>query len=84
MNTHDDLLNNDEMCSFYEDDIENMCSNKEYDTRGDRHMSTQGKFIEILSFRHFARYMQFSKTDPRGVKKEISTSIHVSVVMELV
>lgn len=34
MNTHDDLLNNDEMCSFYEDDIENMCSNKEYDTRG--------------------------------------------------
>ena len=35
MNTHDDLLNNDEMCSFYEDDIENMCSNKEYDTRRD-------------------------------------------------
>ena len=34
MNTHDDLLNNDEMCSFYEDDIENMCSNKEYDTDG--------------------------------------------------
>ncbi len=34
MNTHDDLLNNDEMCSFYEDDIENMCSNKEYDTCG--------------------------------------------------
>ena len=35
MNTHDDLLNNDEMCSFYEDDIENMFSNKEYDTRRD-------------------------------------------------
>lgn len=35
MNNHDDLLNNDEMCSFYEDDIENMCSNKEYDTYGD-------------------------------------------------
>ena len=34
MNTHDDLLNNDEMCSFYEDDIENMCSNKEYDACG--------------------------------------------------
>ena len=40
MNTHDDLLNNDEMCSFYEDDIENMCSNKEYDTCGD-----SGSFI---------------------------------------
>ena len=35
MNTHDDLLNNDEMCSFYEDDIENMCSNKEYDATRD-------------------------------------------------
>ena len=22
MNTHDDLLNNDEMCSFYEDDTQ--------------------------------------------------------------
>lgn len=31
MNTHDNLLNNDEMCSFQGDDIENMCSNKEYD-----------------------------------------------------
>lgn len=85
MNTQENLLNSEaQKCSFCEDDIENMCSNKEHDTCGDRHMSTQGKFIEILSFRHFARYMQFSKTDPRGVKKEISTSIHVSVVMELV
>ena len=64
--------------------VKDLVTSSTHDTRGDRHMSTQGKFIEILSFRHFARYMQFSKTDPRGVKKEISTSIHVSVVMELV
>ena len=64
--------------------VENLVTSSTHDTYRDRHMSTQGEFIEILSFRHFARYMQFSKTDPRGVKKEISTSIHVSVVMELV
>ena len=64
--------------------VKDLVTSSTHDTCGDRHMSTQGEFIEILSFRHFARYMQFSKTDPRGVKKEISTSIHVSVVMELV
>ena len=73
-----------DMCLNWQDDVENNFPNCEPDACGDRHMSTQGEFIEILSFRHFARYMQFSKTDPRGVKKEISTSIHVSVVMELV
>ena len=72
------------LCSCENDGASNMVSSENDDTCGDRHMSKQGKFIEILSFRHFARYMQFSKTDPRGVKKEISTSIHVSVVMELV
>ena len=47
MNTHDDLLNNDEMCSFYEDDIENMCSNKEYDTCGDVRTFVPQKFVNI-------------------------------------
>ena len=36
MNTQENLLNSEaQKCSFCEDDIENMCSNKEYDTRGD-------------------------------------------------
>ena len=74
----------EKMCSCESDVVDETCSSESYDACRDRHMSTQGEFIEILSFRHFARYMQFSKTDPRGVKKEISTSIHVSVVMELV
>lgn len=47
-------------------------------------MSTSGEFVEVLNFKHFARYMSFSKTDPRGAKKEISTSLHVSVVMRVV
>ena len=84
MNTHDDLLNNDEMCSFYEDDIENMCSNKEYDTCGSRHMSTKGGYVEILEFTHFAKVFKFQKESDFGRKKEISTGVKVSVVMELV
>ena len=36
MNTHDDLLNyNDDMCSFCEDDVSNMCSKDGHDTCGD-------------------------------------------------
>ena len=36
MNTQDNLLKDElEMCSFHEDDIENMCSNKEYDALRD-------------------------------------------------
>ena len=99
MNKHDYLVDNvnskspvdsdhevrsTKICSYQQDESTENCSFQQCGARGDRHMSTQGEFIEILSFRHFARYMQFSKTDPRGVKKEISTSIHVSVVMELV
>ena len=51
MNTHDDLLNNDEMCSFYEDDIENMCSNKEYDAYRDNSCTTSDRFVKILDLR---------------------------------
>lgn len=37
MNTQDNLLKDEaDMCSFCEDDMENMCSNKEYDTCGER------------------------------------------------
>lgn len=33
MNTQENLLNSEaQKCSFCEDDIENMCSNKEHDT----------------------------------------------------
>ena len=56
MNTHDDLLNNDEMCSFYEDDIENMCSNKEYDTCGECSIDVKGSEVNAekgLKYRDF-------------------------------
>ena len=63
MNTHDNLLNNDEMCSFQGDDIENMCSNKEYDTCGDNSCTTSDRFVRILEFRHFERFFRFDQSD---------------------
>ena len=41
-------------------------------------------FIEILRFRHFARYMSFTPTGKQGKKKQIMNGIKVSVVLHLV
>ena len=41
-------------------------------------------FIEILRFRHFARYMSFTPTGKQGKKKQIMNDIEVSVVLHLV
>ena len=66
MNTHEDLLNNDEMCSFYEDDIENMCSNKEYDTCGDGCVDVKNtelntkKGLKIKDFRELEVFFRLS------------------------
>ena len=84
MNTHDDLLNNDEMCSFYEDDIENMCSNKEYDTCGDHSCTTSDEFVRILDFRRFERHFAFSQSDRKTYKKAVLDGVNVSVVLDVV
>lgn len=41
-------------------------------------------FIEILRFRHFARYMSFAPTGKQGRKKQILDGIEVSVVLHVV
>ena len=41
-------------------------------------------FIEILRFRHFARYMSFTPTGKQGKKKQIMNGTEVSVVLHLV
>ena len=41
-------------------------------------------FIEVLNFRHFARYMSFTPTGKQGKKKQIMNGIEVSVVLHLV
>ena len=47
-------------------------------------MSTKGGYVEILEFTHFARVFKFTGKSNFGRKKEISTGVKVSVVMELV
>ena len=47
-------------------------------------MSTKGGYVEILEFTHFAKVFKVQKESDFGRKKEISTGVKVSVVMELV
>ncbi len=53
-------------------------------TCGSRVLSTSGEFVEVLNFRHFARYMSFKPTGKQGKKKQIMNGIEVSVVLHLV
>jgi hypothetical protein len=80
MNTQDNLLKDEaDMCSFCEDDMENMCSNKEYDTCGDYNRTTSYKFVKILEFTHFCSFFNFGRTDVKRNKKQIVNKIHVVV-----
>ena len=42
-----------------------------------------GKFVELLSFRHFERFFTFSKSDRKTYKKAISDGINVLVVLDM-
>ena len=85
MSVHEDLLNNGENnCSFTEDEVDIMCSKDGDAACGSRVLSTSGEFVEVLNFRHFARYMSFKPTGKQGKKKQIMNGIEVSVVLHLV
>lgn len=51
---------------------------------GSRMFTPSGEFVEILNFRHFARYFSFAKNGEIGRKKELLNGIEVSVVLHLV
>lgn len=40
-------------------------------------LSTSGEFVEVLNFRHFARYMSFTPTGKQGKKKQIMNGIEL-------
>ncbi|NSD06276.1 hypothetical protein G4355_11690 [Dorea longicatena] len=84
MSDNHDLLNDKDVCSFEEHEAENVCSNKDAVACGSRVLSTSGEFVEVLNFRHFARYMSFTPTGKQGKKKQIMNGIEVSVVLHLV
>lgn len=53
--------------------------------------SRAGKFVELLSFRHFERFFRFDQSDREnkansriGLKKAISDGLNVSVVLDMV
>ena len=84
MSDNHDLLNDKDVCSFEEHEAENVCSNKDAVACGSRVLFTSGEFVEVLNFRHFARYMSFKPTGKQGKKKQIMNGIEVSVVLHLV
>lgn len=82
-----DILDRNEtekMCSLVGNEAGEMCSPADTDTCGSRVLSTSGEFVEVLNFRHFARYMSFTPTGKQGKKKQIMNGIEVSVVLHLV
>lgn len=74
----------EKMCSSDGNVVGEMCSPADADTCGSRHMSTKGKFVEIIEFTHFARIFKFNRTPRIGKKKEIFHEVKVSVGFELV
>ena len=75
---------NIELCSSACDVAMETCSSQSHDTCGSRVLSTSGEFVEVLCFRHFARYMSFAPTGKQGRKKQIMDGIEESVVLHLV
>ena len=47
-------------------------------------LSTSDEIVEVLNFRHFARYMSFTPTGKQGKKKQTMNGIEVSVVLHLI
>ena len=43
-----------------------------------------GKFVELLSFRHFERFFGFDQSDRKTYKKTVSDGVNVSVVLDMV
>ena len=46
--------------------------------------TTEGRYVKILSFRHFRRVSNFQRDGEISRKKSISDGINVSVVMDIV
>ena len=78
------MESDEELCFSSSDSAEELYSSSTTDACGSRVLSTSGEFVEVLNFRHFARYMSFKPTGKQGKKKQIMNGIEVSVVLHLV
>jgi len=84
MSVQDDLLNeekyvlnqslheapeNTQMCSFWQDETEDMCSFRQDFACGDHSCTTSERYVKILDFRHFERHFMFSQGDRKIEEK---------------
>ena len=83
MSSRDNLLNDKKSCSFEENDVENVCCTYTDSACGDGVSTIQGKYLEILCFRHFDRLLTFSQSDRKTYKKAIFDGVNVSVVLDM-
>lgn len=77
-------IENEDLCSFYEDELTELYSSCGSDTYRVRGGTTSGGFVKILEFRHFERFFRFDQSDRKTYKKSISDGVNVSVVLNVV
>ena len=71
MNTQENLLNSEaQKCSFCEDDIENMCSNKEHDTCGDRGTRSFAELKELFAGNGMVGFVAKERVDGKLILAE--------------
>ena len=98
MDKHDYLVDNEDskssvdndhagestqMCSYQQDELTENCSYRQDDTRRGYSGNTTFRFIEILNFKHFARYFTFDPVDNLGRNKRLNDYLNVSVLLKV-
>lgn len=74
---------NTEMCSYIQNDIEEMCSSMRDDTCGDYCVDTKEKLVEVLYFRHFAKHFMFTSEGEKIRNKHLKNYFDVLVVVDI-
>lgn len=93
MSVRDDLLNDKEivlnetegeapehtqMCSYYQDELEDICSYWQDDTCGDDCFTTKQIYVEIVDFTTFVKFWTFDVNPDLSREKRLIDKIQVS------
>lgn len=74
----------EQMCSYEQDDITEICSLLQNDTCGGCRVAMPHRFLEILDFTQFFDHFVFTPNEENVLEKELKREIPVSVGIELV
>ena len=55
----------------------------EYLSCGVRDTAPKERYLKLLEFRHFERFIQFSQSDRKDKKKAITSGVNVAVVVRV-